>query len=82
MTYREELALYKSEAKRACKENGIKVLIKNMTLLESGLTKGIVDYVMFEDRATGKQYQCGFSWSNYTADHPTPWRVTEYEVRG
>ena len=78
MTNAQELAMYKSEAKKACKENGIKVLIKNMTLLETGMSNGRVDYVMFEDRATGKQYQCGFNWSNYTMDHQSPWIVMRY----
>lgn len=78
MSRAEELSLYKSEAKKACKAEGIKVLIKNMVLLETGMTQGIVDYVMFEDRATGKQYQCYMDWKYCTYDHPSKYVVMEY----
>lgn len=79
MTRIQEHDLYKHEAKQACKENGIKAAMVNMELLESGINKnGYVDYVMFEDRKTGKQYQCYANWSFYTIDHPSKWIVEEY----
>lgn len=78
MTQRQIYELYKHEAKTACKENGIKVFIKHMTLLETGMIDGFVDYVMFEDRKTGKQYQCYANWKHFTSEHPSKWIVDEY----
>lgn len=68
----------KHEVKTACNENGIKVFMNHMTLLEYGTTNGMVDYVMFRDRKTGKEYQCCASWKNYTPEHHSKWLVTEY----
>lgn len=80
---------YKRFAKKACKENGIKVNMKNMILLETGSGNGALHfvgnkelyiyYVMFEDGKTGKQYQCTYSVNNYTANHRSLYFVSEYE---
>lgn len=70
--------LLKHEAKKACKENGIKSAMKKMILLEYGTTNGMIDYVMFRDTETGKEYQCTASWSNYTEDHKSKWIVDQY----
>lgn len=78
MTQKQEFDLYKHEAKTACKENGIKVAMKHMVLLETGTSNGFVDYVMFEDTKTGRQYQCYANWKNYTIEHPSKWAVSEY----
>ena len=76
---KKEMNIYKSAAKAACRAEGIKVLIKNMTLLETGMENGAVNYVMFKDRATGKQYQCYIGWDYYTADHRSIYFVQEYK---
>ena len=70
--------ILKHDAKKACIENGLKCSMKHMTLLESGSNEFGTSYVMFEDRKTGKQYQCYANWNNYTADHPSKWIVSEY----
>lgn len=75
---KKEMDMYKSAAKRACKENGIKVLIKNMVLLETGFDGVMVDYVMFEDLATGKQYQCYWGAKHYNPELDTLWAVEQY----
>lgn len=78
MTELQELDMLKHEAKIACRENGVKVFIKNIALLESGYTNGMPDYIMFRDLKTGLEYQCCASWKNYTSDHPSKWVVTVY----
>lgn len=87
MTKVEKMEL-KRFAKECCKENGISVNIKNMILLEAGTGSGdlhfignrefYIDYVMFEDVKTGKQYQCTYGVNNYTMEHPSLFSVGEY----
>lgn len=76
---KEEINMYKAAAKQACKENGIKVLLKNIVLLETGFDGLMVDYVMFEDLATGTQYQCYWGAKYYNPELDTLWCVTVYE---
>lgn len=58
MTRKQENELYKRFAKEQLKQwLGITVPMTRMILLESTLNNGVVTYVMFEDRKTGKQYQ-------------------------
>ncbi len=71
--------LLKHAAKEACRENGIKVFMNHMVLLEGGMSEGMVDYVMFRDLKSGKEYQCGASWGNCTYEHPSRWLVAEYK---
>ena len=84
---REEKREIMRAGQKALKENGIKVFQKNMTLLECGrkfeeflgerIT--IVDYVMFEDRKSGKTYQCNYGERYYNPDKCTLWSVRECE---
>ena len=82
---REERREYTRAAQRALKENGIKVYQKDMTLLEAacsydnsfGIKLMIVDYVMIEDRASGKTYQCYYG-KTYNAELDTIWSIEEY----
>lgn len=69
---------YKAAAKKACAENGIKVFLKNIILLETGFDGFMVDYVMFEDTATGNQYQCYWGANHYNPERNTLWRVEQY----
>lgn len=83
-----EMLEYKRFAKEGCKENGIKVNIKDMILLESGSGKGrlhfvgnkelYIDYVMFEDRKTGKQYQVYYGAKYYNEETCSLYCVEEY----
>ena len=74
---------YKRFAKEGLKQNGIKVNIKDMDLLEtscSGEGRGAlhfigdtmntlyIDYTMFEDRKSGKQYQVFYGVSYYISN--------------
>ena len=76
----------KREAQTAMKENGLKVFQKDIILLECGYgheefwgTKILkVDYVMFEDRRTGKQWQCYYGARYYNSELDTLWCVEEY----
>lgn len=76
----------KREAQRAMKENGMKVFQKDIILLEAGYgyetiwgTKIlVVDYVMFEDKKTGKQWQCAYGPKHYNSELNTLWEVNEY----
>lgn len=76
----------KRNAQKAMKENGLKVFQKDIILLECGYSHnreyGIdivnVDYVMFEDRKTGKQYQCYYGPKYYNHEKDTLWLVEEY----
>lgn len=70
--------MYKKAAEKACAENGIKVAMKNMILLETGFNGVAVDYVMFEDSATGNQYQCYYGAKYYNAELDTLWAVERY----
>lgn len=76
---KKEINMYKAAAKKACKENGIKVFMNNMVLLETGFNGTMVDYVMFKDLATGNQYQCYWGAKYYNAERDTLWLVTLYE---
>lgn len=77
MTIR-ELTTYKRAAKQACKENGIKVNMIDMTLLETGITAGTVDYVLFTDNKSGKTYSCVSNVNYYSDEVPSYWKVCEY----
>ena len=76
----------KREAQKAMKENGMKVFQKDIILLECGYgyenflgTKIlIVDYVMFEDKKTGRQWQCAYGERHYNPELNTLWEVNEY----
>lgn len=76
---KKEIAEYKRAAKTACTENGIKVAMKNMVLLEIGKYHGMIDYVMFKDMVTGIEYQCYWGYKYYNPDKDTLWCVTVYE---
>lgn len=76
---KKEMNMYKAAAKKACKENGVKVFLKNIILLETGFNGTMVDYVMFEDKATGIQYQCYYGANYYNHELDTLWLVTVYE---
>lgn len=81
---------YKRFAKKGCKENGIKVNIKDMILLESGSGEGClhfvgnrelyISYVMFEDGRTGKQYQVYYGAKYYNEKTHSLYCVEEYAV--
>lgn len=81
-----EYAETKRAAKEAMTENGIYVPMTAMILLESGWTSDKVfdteikycDYVMFEDKRTGTQYQCYYGPKHYNPDLDTLWAVVEY----
>lgn len=76
---KKEIAEYKRAAKEACTVYGVKVVMKNMVLLETGRNgSGMIDYVMFEDIATGKQFQCYWGAKYYNPDKDTLWRVAQY----
>lgn len=75
---KKEIVEYKRAAKEACAIYGIKVTMKNMVLLETGKTGGMIDYVMFEDTTTGNQYQCCWGAKCYNPDKDTLWRVGQY----
>lgn len=85
MTKKDE-KLYKQKAQIALKENGMKVFQKDMFLLKtrchaenfSTKTIKVVDYVMFEDIKTGKQYECYYGSNYYNAEKSTLWLVKEY----
>lgn len=82
---------YKRFAKEGLKENGINVNIKDMILLETGSGRGqlhfigntmkelYIDYTMFEDRKSRKQYQVFYGARNYTTEHPSLFYVEEYK---
>ena len=79
-----EKTILKQNAREAMKENGIKVFQKDMILLECdykyeefyGFKKMIVGYVMFEDRRTGKEWQCYYG--HYNVEKDTLWSVREF----
>lgn len=81
-----EKNIFKKAAQEAMEQNGVKVFRKYITLLETGNTMEnifghdviIPTYIMFEDRKTGKQYQCYYGVSNYTSNHKSLWAVDEY----
>lgn len=83
-----EMMEYKRFAKKACKECGIKVSMTNMVLLETGSGSGClhfvgneelyINYVMFYDQKSKKEYQCTYTVKNYTADHKSLYYVSEY----
>lgn len=83
-----EMLEYKRFAKEGCKENGIKVNIKDMVLLETGSGKGslhfvgnkelYIDYVMFEDSKTKKQYQVRYGAKYYDEKTHSLYCVEEY----
>lgn len=87
MTKREKLE-YKRFAKEGCKENGIKVSLKNMVLLETGSGEGrlhfvgnkelYISYVMFEDVKTKKQYQVYYGVKYYDEKTRSLYYVEEY----
>lgn len=82
---REKKREYTRAAQRALKENGLRVFQKDMILLEGsckfeeifGEKIMVVDYVMFEDKATGKTYQCHYG-RTWNAELDTIWEVEEY----
>lgn len=76
---KKEINMYKAAAKKACKENGIKVFLKNIVLLETGFDGTKVTYVMFEDIATGIEYQCYYGAKYYNPELDTLWLVSVYE---
>lgn len=88
MTPRQEIKLCKQKAQEACRENGIKVFQKNMTILEKGLERtklefcGMtiteVTYVMFRDEASGKEYQCYYGAEYYNVETKSLWAVNLY----
>lgn len=84
-----EMMEYKRFAKEGCNDNGIKVNIKDMILLETGCTsKGClhfvgnremyIDYVMFEDSKTGRQFQVRYGADYYDFEKGTLYAVDEY----
>ena len=83
---RAEKREYTRAAQTAMKENGVKVYQKDMVLLEGGHRQEdcwgtkvtMVDYVMFEDRATGRTWQCYWGARYYNAERDTLWAVDEY----
>lgn len=83
---KKERTFYRQAAQKAMKENGMKVFQKDIILLETGCSYEtvldikiqIVDYVMFEDNRTGKQFQCWYGAKYYNADLDTLWFVQEY----
>lgn len=83
---KKEKTMYKQAAKKAMRENGLKVFQKDMILLETGCHHEnpygieflIVDYVMFEDARTGKQYQCFYGDAYYNPETHSFWAVVEY----
>lgn len=83
---KKEKTIYRQAAQKAMKENGLKVFQKDIILLETGCSYEtvfgvkvqIVNYVMFEDRKTGKQFQCWYGEKYYNADLDTLWFVQEY----
>ena len=57
-------------AREIAGQYGVKVALKNIVLLESGgseneVSLSTIDYIMFEDKASGKQYQY------YGGEHPS-----------
>lgn len=76
----------KRQAQRGMRENGLRVYQKDMSLLECGYSEknvyGIsmvaVNYVMFEDAKTGKQWQCYYGAKYYNSELNTLWYVEEY----
>lgn len=76
----------KRAAQKAMKENGMKVFQKDVILLEAGYSYkkeyGMdyvhVDYVMFEDRKTGHQFQCYYGSRYYNSEKNTLWLVEKY----
>lgn len=84
-----EAMAYKRFAKKGCKDHGIRVNIKDMILLETGCSRdGIlyfagnkemyVNYVMFEDFKTGKQFQVRYGVNRYDCEINTLYAVDEY----
>lgn len=82
---REEKREFTRAAQKAMKAYRIKVFQKDMILLEGGRKYEevfgeritIVDYVMFEDRKSGKTYQCHYG-RKWNAELDTIWEVEEY----
>ena len=82
---------YKRFAKQGCKENGIKVNMKDMMLLESssGFSDGllffdgdeehIISYVMFEDTKTSRQYCVRYGCKYFDYDRRTLFNVELYK---
>ena len=74
----------KRQAKQALKENGIKLNMKDMELLELGYEEkelyGVTfvkaSYIMVEDSITGKQFQCYYG--HYNEKTGSLWEVEEY----
>ena len=77
-------------AKEGLKEHGIKIFMKDMTLLETGEGDGLlfitrngsmmyISYVMIEDRESGKQYQIYGGAKYYTSENHSLYEVREYE---
>lgn len=79
---------YKRFAKEACADCGIKANIKDMVLLETGSHTetifgaiiNVIDYVMFEDIKTGRQFQCTYGVDNYTDINRSLYFVGEYRM--
>lgn len=68
-----ELTTFKRFAKAACKAEGIKVNMKDMTILEAGCGFEGLDYVMFHDAKSDREYQChlvdgGYCVIDYTEE--------------
>ena len=88
MTTKVELLEYKRFAKEGCKENKIKMNIKDMVILETGTGDGslhfvgnkelYISYVMFEDVKTGKTYQVYYGARFYNNETKSLYHVEEY----
>lgn len=78
MTNKEIIMNYKRAAKRACKENGIHVNLKDMILLETGFDGIIIDYVMFKDAKSKIEYQCYYGAKYYNPETDSLWYVERY----
>ena len=74
-----EMKKYKKMAKEACASEGIKVCMKDMVLLETGESSGVIDYVMFRDLKTGSEYQCFYGVRFYVVGHESLYAVAKYE---
>lgn len=80
---KKEMTELKRFAKEALAANNIKMPMANMILLECGnhveslfgdkIT--IIDYVMFEDKKTGKEYQCYWGAKHYNSELNTLYSV-------
>ena len=90
MTVRERREITR-EAQKAMKDNGMEVFQKDMILLELSyemetinlpgcepLRVKMYDYIMFEDKATGRQWQCFYGVGHYNPETGSLWEVLEY----